>query len=186
MFKKIFYDFFFLNLNEYPNINIDFQINVFLLFLSIAICAAAVVVTIYRSTLQRVIKQLIRLEAFNEQSACTLADLGLEGSVFIKMALAREGRLTRMIGRVGEKKYTYEEYLALSKEKGFRHEKVDFATAQFYVREEQMDDAKNIVENYGTSVYRTALYCVLVMVLYVCLMLFMPEILSLIDGAIQK
>lgn len=186
MFEKIFYDFFFINLNEYQNINVDFQINVVLFFVSLAICAAAFIITLYRSSLQKVIKQLTRLEAKDEDGARTLAELGLEKSIFIKMALCREGRLTRIIGRVGETKYTYEEYLALSKQKGFRHENLDFTTARFYIREEKADDAKNIIENYGTSMWRTALYCVLVIAVYVCLMLFMPEILRLIDNALAR
>ena len=181
MFDKIIYEFFFINLNEYPNIKIDFQINVFLLIVAIAIAVCSVVITFYRSSLQQIIKQLTRLGAKNEDSARTLAELGLEKSVFIKMALSREGRLTRMIGRVGEVKYTYEEYEELSRKKGFKHEKIDFNTAKFYIREEKADDAKNIVENYGTSMLRTALYCVMIFAFYVCIALLMPEILSWVD-----
>ena len=178
-------EFFVLNLNEYSNIDIDFQINVFLFILAIAICASAVVVTLYRSSLQKIIKQLTRLEARDEESARTLADLGLEKCIPVKMALSREGRLTRMIGRVGEKRYTYDEYVRLSKKKGFRHEKIDFATAEFYIRAEKKDEARNIVENYSASMYRTMLYCVLVIALYVCLMFFMPEILTFINGMME-
>ena len=58
MFDKIIYEFFFINLNEYPNINIDFQINVFLLIVAIAIAICSVIITFYRSSLQQVIKQL--------------------------------------------------------------------------------------------------------------------------------
>lgn len=184
MFEKIFYDFFFLNLKDYPNINIDFEINVFLLFIAIAVCAAAVIVTLYRSSLQKIIKVLSRLEAKDEESARTLGEMGLEKSLILKMALSREGRLTRMIGRVGETRYTYEEALELSKKKGYKHEKVDFATAQFYIRADRADEAKNIIENYGTSMLRTVLYCVLVIAVYVCCLFFMPEILNLIDSAL--
>lgn len=183
MFKKIIYDFFFLNLNEYSNINVDFQINIALFAIAIGICVAAIAITLYRSSLQKIIKQLTRFEAKDEASARTLAELGLEKSLILKMALSREGRLTRMIGRVGEVKYTYEEYIALSKEKGFRHEKVDFTVAQFYIRDDKQDDARNIIENYGASIYRALLYCVLVIALYVCLMIFMPEILTVINNA---
>ena len=42
MFKKIYYDIFLINLNEYPNINTDLQINVLLLGIALAICAAAI------------------------------------------------------------------------------------------------------------------------------------------------
>ena len=186
MFKKIYYDIFLINLNEYPNINTDLQINVLLLGIALAICAAAIIVTLYRSSLQRLIKQLTRLGACSEESARTLADLGLERSLTIKLALSREGRLTRMVGRVGEIKYTYDEYLALMKQKGFKHERIDFASAEFYIRDEQADDARNIIENYSSSLLRAVLYCLLVISLYVCLMLLMPSILSMLDTALMK
>lgn len=177
-------DFFLLDLSDYFDIAGSFKINVFLFVLALAICAAAVVITLYRSALQSIVKQLTRLEAKSEDSARTLSELGLDKSIPLKMALSREGRLTRLIGRVGEKIYTYEEYKDLSKKKGFRHEKVDFSKAEFYIRENKGDEAKNIIENYGTSMFRTALYCVLVIALYFCLMFFMPEILILIGGAL--
>lgn len=176
-------DFFFLDINEYFDISGSFKINVFLFVFAIAVCIAAVVITLYRSSLQRIVKQLMRLEASCEESARTLAELGLDKCIPLKMALSREGRLTRLIGRVGEKIYTYEEYKTLSKTKGFRHEKVNFAEARFYIRDGKGDEARNIIENYGASMFRTALYCVFVIAFYVCLMLFMPEILSLISGA---
>ncbi|MBR2930008.1 MAG: hypothetical protein IKC32_02145 [Clostridia bacterium] len=183
MFEKIFYEFFLLNLNEFPNINIDFEINVLLFFIAVAICICSVIVTLYRSALQRLIKQLKRLGASDEESARTLGEMGLTKSLFVKMALSREGRLTRIVGRVGETIYTYEEMLELTSRKGgYRHEKVDFDTARFYIRADRADDAKNIIENYGTSMLRTGLYCVMVIAIYVCLALIMPEILSLLDG----
>lgn len=177
------YDFFVLDVNEYANIDGSFKINIFLFFLAVGICAAAVIITLYRSSLQRIVKQLTRLEAVDEERARTLGDLGLDRSIIIKMALSRDGgRLTRLIGRVGQKKYTYDEYKALTKQKGYRHDKIDFSSAEFYIREGKEEEAKNIVENYGASMYRTALYCVLVMALYVCLMFFMPEIIMFISG----
>ena len=183
MFEKIFYDFFLINLNEYPNINIDLEINVLLFFISLAICASAFAITIYRATLQRAIKQLTRLGATDEDSARTIKDLGLEKSFILKMALSRRGRLTRIIGRAGEKTYTYEEYVELSRTKGgIKEEKIDFETAEFYIRPESNDDAKNIIENYGTSMLRTSLYCVLVIAVYICVALVMPEVLTLINN----
>ena len=181
--SSIINDFFLINLNRYSNIDIDFQINVFLFILALAICAASVVITLYRSSLQKIIKQLTRLSATGEKTARTLPELGLEKSLILKMALSREGRLTRIIGRVGEKLYTYEEYVELSKQKGgIKREKIDFNTAKFYIRPEKADAAKNIIENYGTSMLRTVLYCVFVMAFYVCIALLMPEILSLINS----
>ena len=184
MTGKFFVDFFWLNLNKYENIKIDFPINAFLFFLAIAICVASIVITLYRAGLQKLIKQLTRLLAQDEKNARTLAELGLEKSLIVKLALSREGRLTRLVGRVGETVLTYEEAVELSKQKKkSKPERIDFATARFYIRPGKTDEAKNIIENYGTSMVRTVLYCVLVIALYVCIALLMPEILTLINAS---
>lgn len=183
MFAKLIYDFFFINLNEYPNIGIDFEINVFLLVLTIALCVCFFLVNHHRSMMQTIIKQLTRHGAKDEESAKTLAELGLDRAVTLKWALSKRGQLTRMVGRVGEKIYTYEEYVALSKQKGgIKDEKIDFTTARFYILESGQDRAKNVLENYGTSLPRAILYCVLFLALYVCIALSMPELLTLING----
>lgn len=183
MLSKLIYDFFFINLKDYPNIGIDFEINVFLLVLTVALAVCFFVANHYRSTMQLITKQLERHGAKDEESAKTLAELGLERSAWLKWALSHSGQLTRIVGRVGEKIYTYEEYVALSKQKGgIKDEKIDFAEARFYIRESANERAKHIIENYGTSTFRAILYCVLFLALYVCIALSMPEILSIING----
>ncbi len=183
MLNKLIYDFFFINLKDYPNIGIDFEINVFLLVLTVALSVCFFVANHHRSMMQTVLKQLTRHGAKDEGSAKTLRELGLDRSFSLKWALSHTGQLTRIVGRVGEKVYTYEEYVALSKQKGgIKDEKIDFAEAKFYIRESAGERAKHIVENYGTSTGRAVLYCVLFLALYVCIALSMPEILSIIDG----
>jgi hypothetical protein len=185
MTGNFFNNFFWLNLKDYDNIKIDFPINAFLLFLAVAIAVASVIITLYRGGLQKLIKQLTRYLAKDEKNARTLAELGLEKSFIVKLALSREGRLTRLVGRVGETVLTYEEALALSKEKKkSKPERIDFETARFYIRPERGDEAKNIIENYSASMFRTALYCVLVFALYVCIALLMPEILNFINSSL--
>ena len=185
MNDSFFAKFFLINLKDYPNIKIDFPINAFLFFLAVAICVASIVITLYRAGLQKLLKQLTRLHAQDENNARTLAELGLEKSFIVRLALSREGRLTRLVGRVGETVLTYEEALALSKEKKkSRPERINFATARFYIRPGKVDESKNIIENYGTSMVRTALYCVLVFAVYVCVALLMPEILAAVNASI--
>lgn len=183
MLEKIIYDFFFLNLKNYPNIGIDFEINVFLLFMVIALCVACFFINYRRAQMQGVIKQLIRHSAKDEASAKTLREIGLADSPAIRRALSGWGsRLTKIVGRVGEKTYTYEEYKKLSKQKGgVPKEVIDFADARFYIRQTQADRARFILDNYGTSTIRTVLYCVLFLAVYCCVVLAMPEILSLIN-----
>ncbi len=185
MFEKIVYEYFFINLKDYPNINIDFEINVFLLILTVALSVCFFISTYYRHGMQRIMKQLARFGAKDEETAKTLGELGLGKAAVIKYALSRENRLTRIVGRVGEPKYTYEEYIELEKKKGgIPREKIDFSTARFYIREEKIGEAKHIIETYGTSIVRTILYCVFFMALYVCIALLMPEILTGINALI--
>lgn len=185
MTGNFFKNFFWLNLKNYDNIKIDFPINAFLLVLTLAIAVASIVITLYRGGLQKLIKQLTRFLAHDENNARTLAELGLEKSFIIRLALSREGRLTRLVGRVGETVLTYEQALALSKEKKKQKpEKIDFETARFYIRPGKTDEAKNIIENYSASMLRTALYCVLVFAVYACVALLMPEILNFINSSL--
>ena len=183
MFEKLVYDYLFINLKDYSNIGIDFEINVFLLILTVALCVCFFVVTFYRSSTQSIIRELARFGCKDESTARTLDELGLDRSVFLKMSLSRNSQLTRIVGRVGEKIFTYEEYIEKTKQKGgIKPDKIDFSTAKFYIRDDQHDAAKHILETYGTSIPRTILYCVLFVSLYICIALVMPEILTVINS----
>lgn len=183
-FQKFIYDYFFINLKNYPNINIDFEINVFLLIFTVALSVSIFVVNIYRGTMQNIVLQLTRHEAIGSGAAKTLKSLGLDNGFFLRHILSGEGELAKVVGRVGEITYTYEEYVELSKKGKLEKEKIDFDTAEFYIRngEGALDRANFIINNYGTSLFRSILYCVLFFALYVCIALAMPEILSIIDG----
>ena len=184
MFDKLLYDFFFLNLKDYPNIGIDFEINVFLLCVFVAVAACFFIVNMYRQNIQDIVMQLTRHGAKDEESAKTLNELHLKDSAFIKMALSGEGQLAKVVGRVGETVYTYEEYVALSNSKtGVPKDKIDFKEARFYLRsgENAETRAQHIIDNYGTSTLRAILYAVFFLALYVCLALVMPEILTYVD-----
>ena len=185
MWEKIYYDLFLINLKDYSNIGIDLEINVLLLFIFLALCVCFFVINHHRATTQLIVKQLTRHEAEDEESAKTLAELGLEGSVSVKWMLRSEGQISKLVGRVGEKTYTYEEYEALMKSKGgVPKENIDLSTARFYVRSEAKERISFIVDTYGSSILRTTLYCVLILALYICIALCMPEILSFINTQI--
>lgn len=187
MFEKLIYDFFFLNLKDYPNIGIDFEINVFLLCLFVAVAICFFIVNIYRQNIKDIVMQLTRHGAKSEDTAKTISELHLSDSSFIKMALSGEGQLAKVVGRVGESVYTYDEYVALSNSKtGVPKDKIDFNEARFYLRSGESAEARaqHILDNYGTSTARAILYTVLCLSLYVCLALAMPEILTYIDTLI--
>ena len=95
-----------------------------------------------------------------------------------------DGQLARIVSRVGAVKYTYEEYVALQKEKKSDKEEIDFSAAKFYVGESEMQRAKNVYENYNSSLPRTVLYCVFLLALYICCLLVSPELVRILDSFI--
>lgn len=185
MWEKLYYDLFLINLKSYNNIGIDLKINVLLLFIFLALCVCFFVINHHRATTQLIVRQLMRHNAADEKSAKTLEELGLDGSRSVKWMIRSGTQISKLIARVGEKSYTYEEYRELMKAKGgVPKEKIDFNTAKFYVRENAKERIDFIVETYGSSVFRTVLYCVLILALYICIALCMPEILSFINTQI--
>lgn len=174
--------YFLLNLNEYLNIGIDLPINVVIFFLFIGLCIAICLVNYHRTYMARTIKQLIRHDALGEDKAKSLKELGLDSYRAIRSALSRDGQLTRVVKRVGAPRYTYEEYMALIKAKKLPKEEINFDEAQFYIDNNETDRARRIYDNYNTSAVKTAFFCLLFMVVFVCISLVMPEILSWINN----
>ena len=169
-----------INLKDYDNIGIDLEITKVLLAFVIALLFTVVAINLIRASMHALIKKLIRREAFSEDSALTLSELELD-KFRIRMLLKSSGQLSKIVSRAGEKKYTYEEYVALSKEKGFK-DTIDFKEARFYISEDGRDRATHIYEENEVSVLQTVLLCVLIVAVFVCIMLLMPSILTLINN----
>ena len=175
--------FFLLNLKDYQNINIDFPITVLLFALSLAFVAVIIIVNFRRNRIELLIRQLKRRDAVSEESALTLSEIKLDNFVFRKM-LSSEGQLTKLVGRAGEKKYTYEEYIALTKGKN-NMESIDFRKARFYLRNESDERTKHILEGSSPTVLNTVLLCVLVLASFVCISFIMPGILNIINNLLE-
>ena len=173
--------YFLINLNSYPNINIDLEINVLLFYFLIGILAAIIFVNYKRAKTQNILKALTRHKAFDEKSAKTLLELGIDTNMARRM-LNGEGQLAKTVARVGEKTYTYDEYVAMTKTKGYKEEKIDFNSAKFFIRENQKDNAIKIVNTGNYSPLNTALLCLFIVAIYICIALLMPAILSFISS----
>ena len=87
-----------------------------------------------------------------------------------------------MVARVGEKKMSYEEFIALTKKKGYKEEKLGLDTALFYIREEGRDRAKRVLDIGASSPLTTALFCLLLVAVFICLAMLMPGILSALNS----
>ena len=175
---------FLVNFADYANLGFNLPINIVLLVFFAGMCIGLVALDFSRKYMRLPVRQLLRHEAVGKEKAVTLSKVGLGNSRIVRFFLLGSGHLTRIVKRVGSTEYTYEEYVALQKQKKLKREKIDFTTAEFYIAPEMLDRANSINNNYRTSAVKTALACLFLAALYICLMLAMPELLNLLDGIV--
>ena len=180
-------EFFFLNLNNYSNIEINFPIGIFLTAITILLCIFTFFYAYRRVVTVNLMTQLLRHEARDEGSAKTLASIHINAGIVLKSLLSsRTGQVKSIVYRKGDVKMTYEQYLILSKEKGYKEQKIDFSTAEFYIPDEKLDDAKRIVDREAPSMIKPLLMSVLLLVILLCISLTLPQLLEYINSAIAK
>ena len=173
------------NLNEYNNIGIDFEINKFLVWVSAATMVGIIFLNLYRRNIKLLVSRLFMHKAKSEETAKTLSELGLAESRGIKRMLTGENLLTKIVGRVGESKYSYEEYKALPKKEKVKRTSIDFSSAGFYVRNEHFLLGESVCFKYSTSIVRTVVECVFVVMICTCLIACMPGILNVINNLLK-
>ena len=180
---RLFNEFLSINLKDYPNIDIDLEIGKILFCFTIALIIATVVINYIRIQTNSLIKKLIRYEAIEEDKAKTLEELGIK--LFnAKIAFFAKGKTDKIIFYQGQKEYTYEEYSELIKSKDFKEEKIDFKNAKFYIKPDQLDRAKKIIDQPTTSVVSLILLCVLIFVIFICILLLLPGLLNFLNNNI--
>ncbi len=181
LIKEIYEKYFLLNLKDYPNIGINLEINKLVLAFTLGVVIASFLINYHRSYTYLAVKRLLRHGALDEKNAKTLGEIGIN-TASVRFALSRSGQLTKMIRRVGEPHYSYEEYVAKMKSRSKREEKIDFDTARFFLDETQLDRAHHISEVGSPSFLRSILFAVLILTMGVCIFLLMPEILMWINN----
>ena len=170
-----------INLNEYENIGVDLEINKVLVIAFAAIIVGIILFNMYRQNIKLVVSQLIRHRAKSEDSAKTLGELGLHSNNAVRKMLLAENLLTRVVARCGERRFSHEEYKALTDEEKKEISTVDFDTARFYIREEKRTFAEGVVTRYNSSTPSTVISCVFAAIVCVCLVACMPGILNVIN-----
>ena len=183
--KEIFEYYFSLNLSEYSSIGIDFPINLFLVAFLIGMLVTIVVVNLLRTVNTQIVKKLLRYEAISEDSAKTIEELQLNNNL-TRLTLSGNGRIKRIIKRVGEKEYTYEEFNEQIKSKEYKEFKIDFRNSKFYIFNECIDEAKKIAETKNSSILNTILLCLFITIVFLCVIFCMPEILNFINNSLAK
>lgn len=186
-FSEFYNNYICLNLNKYPNLEIDFEINKFLAVTLFGIIAAIIMINYLRSSVYLTASKLIRHEAIGEENAMTLSQLGLDlGRV--KRCLQSNSQLRSIVARVGEEKLTYEEYKRRvaehkkAKKRGSVFEKIDFSSARFYIKRDALNVARDLSFKNRSVILNTVLFCALSTIVVVCLIFLMPELLSWLNS----
>ncbi len=113
---KFFNKYFNLNLKDYFDIGFDFFINQLLLFVFLALIGACIVTNYIESGIGLTLKRLLRMEIHSGQNAKSLKDLGLYDNRAVRFSLVKRGGIVaRLIHVAGERRPTYEEYVAYQK-----------------------------------------------------------------------
>ena len=169
-----------INLKDYKNIGLDLEINKILLFITLGIIIASVLVNYNRSLISTLIKKLVRHKAYDEASAKTLAELGLVTSRGTRRLVENNSRVGKLVCFVGEEKLTYEEYIERQKQKKRGVKEVSRADLPLYIADE--GSSARIAQTPAPTVLSTLLFAVMIAALYVCAALLMPEILTFINN----
>ncbi len=174
MFKELFKKYIMLNLGDYFE-GADFPITIFVLSIAVGICIACVFITIHKRNMMFMVKALTRHEAYNEDSAKTFSELKLKPGFFLRGSLSRRSQLTSIIGVVGG--YPFEN-------NGEGKRKMDLEGARFFIKPSENGRAMKLAETTEPSYINTTLGCILILMIFITLSLFLPRILELITGMV--
>ena len=199
LIKDFYNDFICLNLKDYKNIGIDVEINKLILLFFGALIIGCIIVSINQMNLTLLIRKLMKIEAYTEESAKTLSELGLADNAGIKSLVNKnDGRISKIIAVVGIKRQTYEEYMeAERKRKEARRlppaerkavldslsvGEIDASNAKIYIPEDKKEYASYVYSSGNGSVVKTVLSCTLILVVAMAIILLMPTLLSLLNN----
>lgn len=173
----------FLNFKDYKNLNFNFPIGIILILFMIAFPIAVFFINNKRNTISFAMKQLVRHEAFDEESAKSLSALRLSNVKSFKKMLTSSGQLSSMIKIVGYEKPSYEDYIKAKKEKK-NLEKPNFEEMKIFISEDSREKAETIAESEITPIWKPILIASVGVLILVLLFIFMPEILEFLNNSI--
>ena len=175
----------FLNFKDYKNLNFNFPIGFILVIFILAFPIAVFFINHRKNTITTCIKQLLRHDALNEQSAKTLSELRLSKCKSLKRMLLSSGQLSSMVKIVGYKKPSYDEYVAARKEKK-KIEAPDLERAKIYLSEEYSEKGADIASIGTSSIWKPIIVSLVGVIIVGILFVFMPKLLELLNSSLQK
>ncbi len=198
LIKDFYNDFICLNLKDYKNIGIDVEINKLILLFFAALIIGCVIVSINQMNLTLLIRKLMKIEAYSEEGAKTLSELGLADNAGIKSLISKnDGRISKIIAVVGIKRQTYEEYMEAEKKRKEARRlppaerkavldslsigEIDASNEKIFIPEDKKEYASYVYSSGNGSVIKTVLSCALILVVAVAIVLLMPSLLSFVN-----
>lgn len=179
--KYFFETYILVNFKDYFGNDLDVQPMLWLLFLIVGVCAACFVLHFEKNAQYALVKQLVRHKATTPETAKTLKALGLDTRRSLCSALRRGGPILRAIDRVGHEELTYEQYVAMQKDREKRAQlKTDACKEAFYISEGKRAAAEHMLAQGSASILRPIALSAAVLIFYLALALVMPSLLSLL------
>lgn len=199
LWKELWYYFYntYVNPTEYyENLGADSQtmlsVRLMILGLFIGISIAAFAAVFNKRVLGEVVRRLLKAEALSPDRAMTLAELGYSGWI-VGLAVKKSTSLRRVVKcreeeeydeKLGEKRKEYAEHrkngekLPKFKEIPYR---INTLTDTFYIPEDMKYMADVKFEKKGTTWLGAILTVVVLAILFVALMVALPQIFELLD-----
>lgn len=182
--KQFFSDLFSTNLNDYGSFEGDFNISYLVLFLSLGILVAVVAMNLLNSASCTIIRALVRYEAFGEESAKGLSEIGLEKNLLARYALSANTKLCRTyIKAIGERELSYEEFIALPKKEQRRYGAKRDIDGKLFIPADMKTRAEDLVSADTSSILQTLISCLFVLAVCFVILLLLPPLLTFMLGA---
>ena len=185
MFKRYILEYFWLNLKDYENIGLDLPIGMILMGLAVALCVSVFYINARKRSALNIITALLRHEAIDEEGAKSLKELSLDGTFGIRSALSKGGKLSKIVGRVGESVPSFDEYSKQKPSEQRELEKANFEGVKLYIKSEELDAAKRMFEEENASYLPPIILSLSFIAVFAIIGIVLPDLLSLINSNIS-
>lgn len=158
-----------INLKDYTNIGIDFEISKIIVILTFGVIAVTTVIGYRRACILTLLNGLIDSGATEEGRAKTLSEMNIK-SLGIRRILS---------GR------TLSDIVTVKRNSESKNGKIDFEQDSFYIKKENMSKAEHILLKTAPTLVRSVLFCVLIIMISICIILIIPEILTSVNSVLE-
>lgn len=197
------------SLGSYDNFEIESTVTLLMVIggLCLGMMIASVAIFVQKKHVGKMVRALLAADAYDKDSAKTLAELGLKRSALIKMSLSQPSALRKLLTVVeGGKCYTYLGELAEAfpekesekesdeaqdksispEKKKFSLRKIDFENARFFIDPALKDRAENRFSDRGSSIWMLILSLLLILFLFFAALRLTPFLVRLLDATITN